>query len=159
MNRADFLKNLGLGTAGLLLPKNLLVKKPIKIYDNYLKGLIHYDFKKVKHQIAVGNTLVLKRDLENIHDSFAVEVYFQNYKLGYLPAYENIVIANMLDAKVELDAKISYLKNTEEKDFWNAIGVEIFAELISPTEQLITELQNSRASDAEDIYRKGYNFS
>lgn len=159
MNRSDFLKNLGLGTAGLLLPKNLLVKRQIRIYDNYLKGSIHYDFKKVKKEVFVGSPLILKRDYENIHDAFAVEVFFQQYKLGYLPAYENIVIANMLDADVELAAKVSYLKNSEEKDLWNAIGIEVFTELIAPTDQLLTELHNACASDAEDIYRKGYNFS
>lgn len=158
MNRLEFLKTLGLGASGLILPKSLLTKSQVKIYDNYVKGLTHYQFKKIKNELKIGKPLTLKRDLENIHDSFAVEVYYENFKLGYLPAYENIVLANMLDAQVDLEAKISYLKNTEEKDFWNAVGVEVFAELISPTKQLITELQDSRASDAEDIYRKGYNF-
>ena len=158
MKRSEFLQSLGLGATGLILPKSLLSKSMIKIYDNYVRGLHHYDFDKVKNQLNIGDNLILKRDSENIHDSFAVEVYYQEYKLGYLPAYENISIANMLDAKVELPAKISFLK--EEKDPYKrkTLGIEIFAELISPTPHLISKLQNKRAEDAEDLYRQHYDF-
>lgn len=158
MNRSDFLKTLGLGAAGLVLPKNLLSKTSVKIYDNYVKGMQHYHYEKVKEQLQEGKDLILKRDEDNIHDAFAVEVYFENYKLGYLPAYENIVIANMLDAKVELTAKISYFNPKSPIWKMETLGIEVFADLIAPTSQLITELNNSRASDVEDIYRKGYKF-
>ena len=158
MNRSEFLKTLGLGATGLILPKNLLSKSSVKIYDNYVKGMQHYQYERVKEQLAVGSELMLKREDTNIHDAFAVEVYFESYKLGYLPAYENIVIANMLDAKVELTAKVSYFD--PKVPIWKMenLGVEVFAELITPTPQLINELQNARANDVEDIYRKGYNF-
>lgn len=158
MNRSDFLKTLGLGAAGLILPTNLLAKTSVKIYDNYVKGMQHYQYKQVEGMLSVGKELILKRDEANIHDAFAVEVYFENYKLGYLPAYENIVIANMLDAKVELTAKVSYFD--PKAPIWKMenLGIEVFAELITPTPQLLTELQNARANDIEDIYRKGYQF-
>ena len=42
------------------------------------------------------------------------------------------------------------------KDPYQSIAVEVFAELITPTPQLLTALQNARASDAEDLYRQGY---
>ncbi len=158
MNRSEFLKTLGLGATGLILPKNLLSKSFVKIYDNYVKGMQHYQYEQVKEQLTIGSELILKREDTNIHDAFAVEVYFENYKLGYLPAYENIVIANMLDAKVELTAKVSYFD--PKTPIWKMenLGVEVFAELITPTPQLISELQNARASDVEDIYRQGYKF-
>ena len=58
----------------------------------------------------------------------------------------------MLDAKVELTTQISKLQPREP---YQAIAIEIFTELVSPTPQLLTALQNARASDAEDIYRQG----
>lgn len=118
----------------------------------------HYQYKKIQNKIREGDSLVLKRDIENIHDAFAVEVYFKDYKLGYLPAYENIVIANMLDANVHLTAKVSFF--SPKAPIWQmqTLGVEVFAELISPTHQLLTELQTARANDIEDIYRQGYRF-
>lgn len=42
MNRSEFLKSFGLDASGLLFPIGLLKDKPIKIYDNYLKGIQHY---------------------------------------------------------------------------------------------------------------------
>lgn len=158
MNRSEFLKTLGLGASGLIIPKSLLNKSQVKVYDNYVRGLQHYQFVKVEDSIKEGDRLLLRRESENIHDAFAVEIFYNDLKLGYLPAYENIVIANMLDAKVELNAFVSYIKKEKNPYKMEALAIEIFAELISPTPKLITELQNNRADNIEDIYRKGYNF-
>lgn len=97
MNRLDFFRTLGLGTTGLIIPNTTWSQKPVKIYDNYVKGLTHYGFEKIREQMTVGTELTLKRELTNDYDSFAVGVYFNTFKLGYLAAYENIAIANMLE--------------------------------------------------------------
>ena len=152
MNRLDFLKTLGLASTGLVLPTNLLGKSLVKIYDNYIRGIQYYQFHTVRDLLREGDSLQLMHVRGHIYDAFAVEVYYQEQKLGYLPAYENIVIANMLDAKVELTVQISKLQPREP---YQAIAIEIFTELVSPTPQLLTALQNARASDAEDIYRQG----
>lgn len=156
MNRINFIKTLGLASTGLILPKNLLGKSLVKIYDNYIRGMQYYHYSKVKESLKEGDILRLKHEEGNIYDAFAVEVYYQEYKLGYLPAYENIVIANMLNAGVELTAQIS--KHSPKNDYYEyeSLAVEVFAELITPTPQLLTALQNARASDVEDIYRQGY---
>lgn len=156
MKRSEFLQSLGIGGMGLILPKNLLSKSSIKIYDNYVRGMQHYDYQKVKQNIKEGDELILAREQENIHDAFAVQVFYKELKLGYLPAYENIVIANMLDANAELSAKVSYHKEESNSYKMETLGVEIYAELIRPTQQLITELQNKRADEVIDVYRKGY---
>ncbi len=153
MNRIDFIKSLGLASTGLILPTNLLGKSLVKIYDNYIRGVQYYQYSRVKELLKEGDTLLLKHERENIYDTFAVEVYYQEYKLGYLAAYENIVIANMLDANVELTTQVS---QHNPKDSYQSIAVEVFADLITPTPQLLTALQNARASDAEDLYRQGY---
>ena len=55
MNRTDFLKTLGLGASGLILSSNTMISsQPVKIYDNYIRGLMHYDFKKVKDSLKEG---------------------------------------------------------------------------------------------------------
>lgn len=156
MKRSEFIKTLGLGGVGLILPSGLLSKSFIKIYDNYVRGMQHYDYQKAKQHIKEGDKLILVREQENIHDAFAVQVFYKEFKLGYLPAYENIVIANMLDANAELSAKVSYHKEESNSYKMETLGVEIYAELITPTQQLITELQNKRADEVVDIYRKGF---
>ena len=152
MNRLDFIKTLGLASSGLILPTNLLGKSLVKIYDNYIRGVQYYSYSSVKELLKEGDRLSLKHESENIYDSFAVAVYYEECKLGYLPAYENIVLANMLDAKVELTALVSKLQPNSS---YQPIALEVFAELVTPTPQLLTALQNNRASDAEDIYRQG----
>jgi len=52
MNHTISLKSLGLSAVGLILPaKGLINTKSVKIYDNYIRGLMHYDFKKIKDSI------------------------------------------------------------------------------------------------------------
>jgi len=56
MNRTDLFKSLGLGAGGLILPVNGLINtKSVKIYDNYIRGLMHYDFKKIKELMPAYN--------------------------------------------------------------------------------------------------------
>jgi len=154
MKRAEFLKSLGVGSTSLLLPTHLLTSSKVKLYDNYVRGLSHYQWKSIKSELKIEDSLLLKRDLDNMHDRFAVEVYWNENKLGYLAAFENICIANLLDAGTQLYAAVSYV-NTEKKDYKN-VGIEIFVDLIKPTEKLLTELQNSRADEIIDLYRTGF---
>ena len=140
---------------GIVLPQtSFLNTKQIKIYDNYIRGLQYYHFNKLEKRIKEGDEIMLKRDLENLHDSFATEVYFQEFKLGYIAAYENIILANMLDQHVQLHSKISKIERSE---YQNQIAVEIFAELIIPTDKLITMINlENRADDSTDLYRRTY---
>lgn len=154
MKRSDFLKSLGLVSAGLLLPRSLAENQPIKIYDNYLAGLSHYDFKQLREKIAEGDEVALKRETTNAHDAFAVEVYWKDHKLGYLPAYENVVLANMLDARVELKAFVC--KKDLKTTLTSALAVEVYANLLMPGKVLMENVQGGkRANDVVDIYRRG----
>ena len=151
MKRSEFIKNLGLGTSGLILPTALLKNKPVKIYDNFIKGMTHYEYKTVKAKLKEGTELILKRELENIYDSFAIAIYYQDLKLGYIAAYENISMANMLDAGVELNAYISTHYNNG--DIYKSVSIEVFAAIVVSTDKLISLLNTKPADEANDIYR------
>jgi hypothetical protein len=154
MKRSDFVKGFGVGTMGLMLPKNqFFSNKPIKIYDNYLRGLKYYDFNKVSGSLKEGQELQLVRDSENKHDRFATEVHWQSHKLGYIAAYENIVIANMLDAGAQLNTFVSEVERSGEPYFYE-VGIAVYAQLVKPTEKLIqTALSEHRADNVNDRYR------
>lgn len=152
MHRSDFIKNFGLGAAGILLPSGLLETKPVKIYDNYVRGIAHYEFALVKSHLAIGASLQLQRELDNLYDNFAVQVNFENKRLGYIAAYENICIARMLDAGVKLSAKVSALSGSSDE--FDEIAVEVYADLVSFSPKLIQNLnKEGRADDAIDFYR------
>jgi hypothetical protein len=156
MKRSDFLKTLGLSAGGLMLPNNSLIQtRSVKIYDNYVRGLTHYNFKQIRKHIKEGDAVKLNREAENQYDSFAIEVLYNELKLGYIAAYENIVLANMIDVGVKLSAFVSRIDL--KRNIMVALAVEVHAELIIPTPKLIESiLAENRADDAIDIYRKGY---
>lgn len=155
MNRIDFLKSLGLGAGGLILPANGLIStKSVKIYDNYIRGLMHYDFNEIEDNIQAGDEVHLVRESTNIYDSFAIQVNRGDKRLGYIAAYENIVLANMMDAGVDLSAYISQKDLKRPAQEW--LAIEVFAELVIPTQQLVDSvLAQHRADDAPDVYRWG----
>lgn len=155
MKRSDFFKTLGLGAGGLVLPANSFVStKAIKIYDNYVRGLNHYYFHKIRDIVKEGDEVQLFREPFNNYDSFAIQVNFQEFNLGYLAAFENIVMANMLDSGVRLTAFVSQKDLKRNVREW--LAIEIYAELVIPSHKLIESmLAENRADDAVDFYRQG----
>ncbi len=118
--------------------------------------MTHYDFENIRVQIKVGTELTLKRELTNDYDSFAVEVYYKEHKLGYLAAYENIAIANMLEQGVGFSAFVSKVSSNPDHVF-DALAVEIYTNIVINTPAMIqTDLLAKRADDANDHYRKGF---
>lgn len=156
MNRSDFLKAFGLGATAIVLPTNsFLQSHSVKIYDNYVRGLNYYQFSKIDKLIKEGDSLYLKRESDNIYDSFAIEIYYLDNKLGYIAAYENIVLANMMDAGVKLSAFVT--KMNSYRIIYEALAIGIFTEQVIPTPKLIENmLAENRADDAFDIYRSNH---
>lgn len=153
MKRSDFLKVLGMGVTGLVIPSNTFLNtKELKIYDNYVRGLTHYNFRKVRKELKAGDSLQLEREPDNQYDSFAIRVNYGQLRLGYIAAYENIVLANMLDAGVNLTVKVS--KVTSHGNLYTALAIEVYAELIVSALNLsnLSEM-SERADDLPDIYR------
>ncbi|MGK6353094.1 HIRAN domain-containing protein [Parapedobacter sp. DT-150] len=155
MKRTAFLKSLGLGAGGLVLSSHsFLQTKPVKIYDNYVRGLMHYDFREVEDIIKEGDEVQLLREPTNPYDSFAIQVNIGEWRVGYISAYETIVIANMLDTGVYLTAKVS--QKDLKRSLTECLAIEIFAELVIPSPKFIDRmLADNRADDAPDIYRLG----
>lgn len=156
MNRSDFFRVLGLGTTGLIIPNTTWSQKPIKIYDNYIKGLTHYHFERVRKHLKEGEELILNREYNNKYDSFAVEVYYKSHKLGYLAAYENIAIANMLEQGVVFSAFVSKVTSNPERVF-DGLAIEVYTNIVIENPPIIqTNLLGKRADDAHDQYRQGF---
>ncbi len=127
MNRQEFLKLLGLS---IFIPSlgqtkaSEQVSKGIKIYHNYLRGLAYYDIAYIYHKLKIGQVLELKREAQNRHDKYAIEVRYKGYKLGYIPRYENKVLAHLMDQGKQLTAVISRLNDTYST--YNSVGVSIY---------------------------------
>ena len=111
MNRINFIRHLILGGAAALAAKFTVAANTEKATDVYLDSLYivgfqYYQGPEAEKFFKENDLLVLQRQAKNPHDHFAVEVYYGNYKLGYLPRSENKLIARMMDQGVNVHAKI-----------------------------------------------------
>lgn len=167
MERKDFIKAGILTGAGLSIAKLIsasesdsLNMKPICIYDNYLKGTMYYQKAIQKIDFSASLAPKLVREPENKYDHFAIAVYVQDMKIGYLPAYENVVIAKMLDAGVEIQVfiNIDQLEKIQKNDYIrDSIYVQLYTELLTSRDNMLQkDLDNNRSDDVNDRYRQGF---
>lgn len=61
-----------------------------------IAGFKYYKGFKVFNKLKIGKKVKLKYEENNIYDENAVEVYYKNTKLGYLPKHQNYSIAQIL---------------------------------------------------------------
>ncbi len=163
MKRNDFLKLVGLGGGsfminGIGLNNNDLLYQlqEITVYDNYIRGSTFYKDEIEILKMNINSLIELKREPDNIHDSFAIAVLCKNNKIGYIPAFENIVLANMIDKGVQLNAQISSINPEGLRYGMDYMAVKITTKLLVKQDHLLSkDLTQNRADEAIDLYRKG----
>lgn len=52
---------------------------------------------KILNELKKGERLILRRERDNFYDEYAVEVYYRDYKIGYIPRAYNEEISYYLD--------------------------------------------------------------
>jgi len=68
----------------------------MKVYKNFkIAGIEYYEALFVIEKMKVGDKLILKPE-ENIYDENAVEIYYEDKKLGYIPRSANYSIGVIL---------------------------------------------------------------
>lgn len=137
MNRIDFLKQVLLGGAMLFVPKCSSENEPkatkeIRLSSPYIAGFQYYQGLELEQMLKENDSLILKREPQNTHDCYAIEVYIGSNKLGYLPREENKVIARMMDQGITVKARIVKIKPEEHS--YRKVKTEVFYE-----ENLVTD--------------------
>ena len=92
---------------------------PLAGFD-YNEAATHWEAMKV------GDALSLVREPDNSHDSKAIRVEWQGYKLGYVPRSENDAVAWAMDRGQRLSARISQLK--QDQNPRRRIEFEVYVE-------------------------------
>lgn len=128
MNRIDFFKQFFAGTALLFLPKPEAAKpvNEMRLCSPYVAGFQYYRGPEIESQLHKNNLLTLKREPTNPHDCYAIEVFRDGDKLGYLPRAENKVIARLMDQGVEVKARI--LEVDRKAYNYQKVKVKVFYE-------------------------------
>ena len=97
----------------------------IHFCNTHIAGFSYWDGAEVFSELQIGSELVLKREIDNRFDVYAVAIFFKEFKLGYLPREENREISKLLDAGY-VDAfviRINRISCTEHPE--NQIGIVI----------------------------------
>lgn len=86
-------------------------------------GFQYYDGKQVWEQLAVGDPVRLAREPNNSYDEYAIEVFWQNWKLGYVPRGKNRTLATRLDRGEPVAAWISDKQPVLHS--WGSLEIEV----------------------------------
>ena len=92
----------------------------------YIAGFQYYQGEQHENLLRENELLELRRQTENPHDYFAVEVYHNNIKLGYLPRSGNKIIARMMDQGVRVNARVRSINPEEHPG--RRVKVRVYAE-------------------------------
>lgn len=90
-----------------------------------IAGGQYYDLKKVIDKIKVDDALDLVPDSENEHDEYAVEIHWQQHKLGFISRMHNRIIHNLLVNDMPLTAKVFRIN----KEYGTQLEFDIFLEV------------------------------
>lgn len=68
------------------------------LFHSNLAGLQYYDALDVWDELKIGTRLNFKAEPSNKRDENAIEVFYKEHKLGYVPASHNHQMAVLLNA-------------------------------------------------------------
>ncbi len=89
-----------------------------------IAGFSYYEGAFVFDKMKIGSKLKLKTEPKNVHDEFAVALYFNDKKIGYIPREENKEIAIILNAGHEIfEAVVQQLSPEEHPERQVRVGL------------------------------------
>lgn len=128
MKRAEFIKKIALlGGSLSALPSFTWIKKYRKFYllQSFVRGFRYYRGSNVIDQFQTGSMLQLVREPENEHDETAIALYFNQFKIGYIPAESNEIIAKLMDINiVEFHCEVTDVNLNAPS--WEKVSIAIY---------------------------------
>ncbi len=76
--------------------KQLKYEKSRYIDSFHLAGFAYYDGLEIIDKLQIGTKVSLTLETDNPHDPDAIAIYYENTKLGYVPASHNILLSTYL---------------------------------------------------------------
>ncbi|HSW62010.1 MAG TPA: HIRAN domain-containing protein [Dissulfurispiraceae bacterium] len=128
--RREFLKALFVSPVMLAAPA-LAETQPsraeILLLDSVIAGFQYYRGESVWARLTAGDSIRLVRESENRYDENAIEVFWKDEKLGYIPRSDNVMLAQMMDRRLKLQARISGLAVSSNP--WKRIELQVLLDL------------------------------
>lgn len=142
MIRREIIKLIGLGGAWLLSGGRTLAQPPgiaeaevaptqpaapasreIELLRVHVAGYQYHRGQEVEHLIRPEMPLRLVREPENCYDDQAIAVYHGDTRIGYIPRYDNPVLARLLDAGIPLAVKVTAIDR--EAPTWERLEIVV----------------------------------
>lgn len=131
MLRLEFTKKIIfiLGSLGLFnisnkLSNPIICSNSTKLIEFHIAGYVFYDGKTIENQIRGNEIVHLQQEKSNKHDLYAVEIYWNQQKLGYIPRQYNEIIFNILETNINLFGRIK--NKNSNLPTWERMSIEIF---------------------------------
>lgn len=124
LNRRALLKLLAQAPVAALLAPTVRAE-PLEILDTSIAGYSYYQERAMITRMRMGDPLQLRRESTNKHDARAIEVYWQGYKIGYVPRANNLLLSRLMDQGKPVEGEIVLL---DEKD-WRPVGFVVKIEI------------------------------
>lgn len=129
MKRRGLLTGL-LGLGAMAATRATAASRPapaaVLLQDTCIAGSAHYHFDEWAPLIRPGDCLQLRRQTDNPYDDRAVEVFWNQQKIGYLPRSDNAAVASLLDRRQGLRAEVLALQDPEEN--WEPLMIRLWIE-------------------------------
>lgn len=125
-DRRFFLKTLGmLAGAGVLVDEAGQASARTEMLLNVFSvaGFQYHEGREVLADIRKGQLLDMRPEPENVHDAFAVALFWRGRKLGYIPRSDNRHISRLLQQGGELAARVLDVDGCAPA--WNAVRVAV----------------------------------
>lgn len=96
----------------------------LEVLHTQVNGLYYHDIEQIAQQLKLGQKVWLKPEPDNQYDNHAIEVYYQTYKLGYIPQLSNRSLFAMLKQAPKISAYISDI-NPQALPY-NGLEIKVF---------------------------------
>ena len=147
MKRKEFLKQLVSFAPLMVKPSMALFPKSsntiIYLLHDFIRGFQYYKGNEVFESLKEGDSLELIRDFENKYDKYAIAIYWNGQKLGYVAREKNNLFSKLMDADIlSFKAKIKKLEGDAMS--WEQVFYQIYIEKDSDIQSKAQYLTLSR---------------
>lgn len=97
----------------------------ILLYEDVaIAGTTHiHDIDRIVKNIKIDSRLRFERDPENLHDRWAIKVFAENERIGFVPCDTNEILSRLMDGGKRVFGK---LVDTERLGTWNKLHMEVY---------------------------------
>lgn len=141
MNRTGFLKRLiGIPGLGFLSVAEVSASQKAYLLQTFIAGFRYYAGLRLLPHMQEQDLIELRREPNNKHDEFAIAIYWQQEKIGFIPASSNEVLARLMDAKaLKLVGTITHLEDKAQS--WENVAIAVYFITSLNVPEYLTQLQ------------------